>query len=64
MGKAKELWMEMQEQARDEKIAETLGISYDELSELDWSIETDSSDDGMIYDYRIEFSEGNMRGRC
>ena len=56
MGSVKELLFEMQEQERDKALADSLGISYDELTELEWSIETDESDDGLIYNYRVEFS--------
>lgn len=59
MGKVKEMWMERQEQLHDENLAKTLGISYNDLAELDWSIEADTSKDGAIYRYRIEFSENS-----
>jgi hypothetical protein len=59
MGRVKEMWMEMQERSQDENLAKSLGISYNELAELDWSIEADTSDDGLIYGYRIEFSENS-----
>lgn len=61
MGRAKEMWMEMQEQASDEKLAQTLGISYEELCNLEWDIEADTSNDGLIYDYRIEFSANSPK---
>jgi len=57
MGRVKELWMDMQEQQGDRRIAKILDIPYDELIELDYEIETDQSKDGLIYNYRIEFSE-------
>ena len=61
MGRAKELWMEMQEQEDDRRIAKILEISYDDLMELEYEIETDQSKDGLIYNYRIEFSEDSPK---
>ena len=61
MGRAKELWMEMQEQEDDRRIAKILEISYDDLLELEYEIETDQSKDGLIYNYRIEFSEDSPK---
>ena len=55
MGHWKEVAMEMQEQESDRHLADLLGITYDELTELDYEIETDQSNDGLVYNYRIEF---------
>lgn len=49
----------MQERAQDYKLAEILGISVDELDELTYEIESDSSKDGLIYIYRVEFDTDN-----
>ena len=57
MGRAKEYMMELEEQAYERHLAKLLGISYDDLIQLEWEIETDESKDGLIYSYRIEFSE-------
>ena len=42
---------EMQEELVNQKLASELGISYDELLELEWDIDTDESNDGLIYGY-------------
>lgn len=42
-------------------IAKILDISYDELMELEWEIETDQNKDDLIYNYRIEFSEDSPK---
>jgi hypothetical protein len=57
MGRAKEWMMELQEQADDRHLAKLLGISYEDLVELEWKIDTNESSDGLIYNYRVEFSE-------
>ncbi|PHM11081.1 hypothetical protein [Nostoc sp. 'Peltigera malacea cyanobiont' DB3992] len=48
---------EMQEKLANQKLASELGISYDELLELEWDIDTNESDDGLIYEYIVTFSE-------
>lgn len=58
MGGAKELWMEKQQQRDDEGLAQRLGITYDELIQTDWHIETDESNDGLIYQYIVYFEDG------
>lgn len=59
MGHWKEVAMEMQEQESDRRLADMLGLTYDELTELDYEIETDESNDGLIYNYRVEFDIDN-----
>jgi hypothetical protein len=55
LGRAKEQWMEMQEELSNRRLASTLGISYEELDSLEWEIHEDRSNDGLLYNYRIEF---------
>lgn len=59
MGHWKEIAIEMQEQESDRHLADLLGITYDELTELDYEIETDESKDGLVYNYRVEFDTDN-----
>lgn len=59
MGHWKEIAIEMQEQESDRHLADLLGITYDELTELDYEIETDESKDGLVYNYRVEFDTVN-----
>ncbi|WP_206669068.1 hypothetical protein [Flavobacterium pectinovorum] len=54
MGKMKDWLIDMQENATEFTLAKILGISYEELNELDYQIETDESEDGIIYNYRFE----------
>ena len=53
MSRTTDYVIELQE--RDGHIADLLGISWDEFTELEWELETDESKDGLIYNYRIEF---------
>lgn len=48
---------EMQEEQAHRSLAEYLEISYDELCELSWDIDTNESNDGMIYEYIYKFSD-------
>lgn len=59
MGYWKDIAIDMQEQESDRHLADLLGISYNELTELEYEIETDQSKDGLIYNYRVEFDTDN-----
>lgn len=59
MGHFKEIAMEIQEQESERHLAELLGITYDELTELEYEIVTDESKDGLFYNNRIEFDLEN-----
>jgi len=50
---------EMQEEAANKQLADNLGISYDELSELHWSTDANESNDGLVYEYVITFDESS-----
>ena len=52
--------LEEAEERRDmERLAGELGISYGELTLLEFEIEEDSSDDGVPYSLLVRFEEGN-----
>ena len=55
MGRWKEEANERQEQARDERLATLLGITYDELQEIGFEIDTTQSSEGAIYSIDIKF---------
>ena len=61
MGRAKEMMIERMQEQDDEKLALLLGITYDELSETEWHIETNESKDGMIYNYVVYFEESSPK---
>jgi len=61
MGKAKELYMEMREEERDKRLASTLGITFDELNCLQWDLNTNESEDGLVYGYILEFDESSPK---
>lgn len=48
-----------QEREQDLAVANELGISIDDLNELDWSLEPHESDDGLLYGYNVYFAEGS-----
>jgi hypothetical protein len=57
MERAKDHWIEMQQVLEDTRLAEKLGLTYYELEETDWHIETETSRDGQIYGYIVYFGE-------
>ncbi|QWT86400.1 hypothetical protein KBP46_00495 [Chryseobacterium sp. PCH239] len=58
MGRAKEHFMELQQIQDETRLAEKLGITYEELCATEWHIETFTSKDGLIYDYVVYFESG------
>lgn len=48
---------EMQEEQADRSLAEYLEISYDDLCELSWDVDTNESNDDMLYEYVYKFSD-------
>jgi hypothetical protein len=61
MGYWKEVAIRMQESDDDRHLADKLGISFEELCQTDYEIDTDESSDGLIYGYRIVFSEDSPK---
>ncbi len=61
MSRTKDWLMDLEEQAFDRHLAKLLDISYEELIKLEWEIETDESDEGLVYSHRIEFSESSPK---
>ncbi len=61
MGRMKELLIERQEQADDRVLANIIGITYEDLIKTDYKIESDESNDGLVYQYRIVFSDSSPR---
>lgn len=58
MGRAKNAWMEMQQEREETALAEKLGLTYNELCETDWHIERDESKDGLLYQNIVYFQDG------
>ncbi|MDR7375476.1 hypothetical protein J2X19_000134 [Rhodoferax ferrireducens] len=40
-------------------VASELGISMEELDQLEFALDEDSSDDGLVYSVTVRFEEGN-----
>ena len=56
MGSIKDEIAVRAERAVSAKIADVLGITQDELEELDWEIVADQNRDGFIYGYHVNFT--------
>lgn len=61
MGYWSDVHIAMQEREDEAHLAPKLGITYVELCQLDYAIETDESDEGLIYNYRIVFNQNNPK---
>jgi hypothetical protein len=59
MGHWKEIAIEMQQEEWDRHLADFLGITYDELNELDYELETVETNDGFVYKYVVKFNPNN-----
>ncbi|SHN90984.1 hypothetical protein [bacterium endosymbiont of Bathymodiolus sp. 5 South] len=57
MSVSKRKYEEMLEEQSDKELASILGISYDELCQLEWDVDTNESSDGLIYDYIYTFRD-------
>lgn len=53
--------IESQEDDEGNAIADALGISYYELTKTNYEIEENASNEGLVYSYRIVFSEGSPK---
>jgi hypothetical protein len=59
MGYWSDVHIAMGERENEAHLAPKLGITYTELCQLDYTIETDESDEGLLYNYRIVFNPNN-----
>src|SRR5690349_1651295 len=57
MGKIKDLMIQMQSDAQGVQLARSLGISYEELTRLDYEIHENEGNDGLIYNYYVKFGD-------
>ena len=61
-GSAKDILFDIQQERGDKEIAKKLGITYDELIELDYEVEDGhTSNDGMIYYYILKFNQDSPK---
>jgi len=61
MSSGSERMIEMQQEKSNQELAKKLGITYGELLELDHEIDTEESEDGLIYNYIIKFRDDAPR---
>lgn len=59
MGKIKDYLIEIQETYQEMKLAEVLGISYEDLNQTEYYIESNESDDGLTYELILYFDLKN-----
>ncbi|MBL6987852.1 MAG: hypothetical protein ISR72_12615 [Methylobacter sp.] len=52
---------EKQEEIADRHLASELGMTYEELCELEWDIDTNESNDGLVYEYIVTFTDSSPR---
>lgn len=50
---------QQQERRQAERVAEALGITVDDLDQLEWRVEESTSDEGALYGHDIYFEEGS-----
>lgn len=55
MGRMKDLLIQRMNESDEEQLAHKLGITYDELMQLNHKVDTEESDDGIVYNYIISF---------
>ena len=61
MGYWSDVQIAMGERENEAHLAPKLGITYIELCQLDYTIETDESDERLLYNYRIVFNQNNPK---
>lgn len=61
MSSGSERMLEIQQEKADRELAKKLGITYDELMELDHEIDSEESNEGMVYNYIIKFRDDAPR---
>lgn len=59
MGSTKDYWFEQIEAQRNSRLAKILGITDEELDQITYSIDSDCSNDGLLYGYTVQFDDNN-----
>lgn len=59
MSTTKDYWFDKIETQRNYKLAKLLGITADELEQIEYHIESDTSNDGFLYGYIVQFDNDN-----
>jgi hypothetical protein len=55
MGRMKDLTIDRMNESDEEQLAHKLGITYEELMQLNHKIEVEENEDGVVYNYIISF---------
>ncbi len=59
MSSTKERWFDQIEAKRNNRLAELLGITDDELEQISYEIDVDQSNDGLVYGHIVRFDGDN-----
>ena len=59
MSSVKDYWFDRIEIHRKLRLAHLLGITEDELEQIDYEIDGEYSNDGLLYGYIVRFADGN-----
>lgn len=59
MGSIKEYWFDQIEAQKVSRLADLLGITEDELEQIAYDIQSNESNDGLLYGYNIYFEDNN-----
>lgn len=51
MGRMKNLLIQRMDESDEEQLAHKLGLTYDELTQLNHKVDTEESEDGVVYNY-------------
>ncbi len=50
-----------QEIERDTKLAKVLGLTYDEISQTEYEVNTNESNDGLVYNLIVKFKDSSPK---
>ncbi|MFQ1897361.1 hypothetical protein ACK36K_08515 [Aeromonas veronii] len=59
MGSTKDYWFDRVEAQKNYRLANLLGITEDELEQINYDIDANYSKDGMLYGYIVQFDDDN-----
>ena len=59
MGSTKDYWIDRIEAQKNSRLANLLGITEGELQQITYDIDSDYSNDGLLYGYIVQFNDDN-----
>lgn len=61
MGRMKDMLIQRMDESDEEQLAHKLGITYHELTQLNHNVDTEESEDGVVYNYKISFDPNSPK---